>query len=226
MLLMLIALFVGHQLLAQDAASFQNQCFRWSEKSGGRLSISLDDAGKFEWKGSHLHSCTSKLNVYGRGCYLVVGDSVLLRFDSIPNRNSECKITLGADQDSSLDVDISVWDEESLPMNDLTFSWGISKKKGRRTIPEFHMRKFDKSIYHSFGLLTRFNYLRIEKEGFYAADIDAKAINSDALIHVIMRHKPDVDAFEYICNTELVLLILGNELVFNNEMIFVRQSCR
>lgn len=224
--LLLILLFAGHQLLAQETILLQNQCFRWSEKNGGYLRVSLDDAGKFEWKGSHLHSCTSKLHLYGRGSYAVVGDSVLLRFDSIPNRNSECKITSVAYQDSSLDVDINVWDEEGLPMNDLTFSWGISKKKGRRTIPEFHMRKFDKSIYHSFGLLTRFNYLRIEKEGFYPADIDAKAINSDVLIHVIMRHKPDVDAFEYICNTELVLLIFGNELVFNNEMIFVRQSCR
>jgi hypothetical protein len=224
--LLLIVLLACHQLLAQETSLLQNQCFRWSEKSGVRLSISFDDAGKFEWKVTHVYSCTSKLNVYGRGRYAVVGDSVLLRFDSIPNRNSECKITTVADQDSSLDVDISVWDEEGLSMNDLTFSWGISKKRGRRITSEFYHQKFDKSIHHSFIPLTRINFLRIEKEGFYWADIEINDFNNDLFIDVTMRPKPDVDAFEFICNTKLgLLLISDSEMLLNNEVL-VRQGCK
>jgi len=223
--LLLFVVFAGHQVFAQDVSLLQNQCFRWSEKNGGYLNISFDDAGKFEWKVNHLYSCSSKLHVYGRGRYAVVGNSVLLHFDSIPNRSSEAIITSVSNQDSSLDVGISVWDENGFPMDNLTFSCGVSKKRGRRNTSEFYHQKFDKSIHHSF--LTRLHFLRIEKEGFYWADIEINDLNNDLFVHVTMRPKPDVDAFEYISNADLrLLLISGGEMLLYNEVLLVRQNCR
>ena len=68
--------------------------------------------------------------------------------------------------------------------------------------------------------------MRIEKEGFYWADIEINDFNNDLFIDVTMRPKPDVDAFEFICNTKLgLLLISDSEMLLNNEVL-VRQGCK
>lgn len=192
--------------------------------------LSLDKDYHFEFIIDETYDCTPAYAYYGKGNYQVSEDAILLVFDSIPTLVSSCQIDSSVTQHQFSTVDIKVFDQSNQPMDGLALSWGKSIQRGRSIIPRFFEQKFDQTTQLKLDAKTDLNFVRIEKDGYYWAEIPIPAFPSkDYQITVILRPKPAVLAQSYISNTAFSLFRYSNcELhysIYDTKVELVNKQC-
>lgn len=167
------------------------------------------DQKKFEFIIDNLHDCTPAYLYYGKGSYEIKDDSIQLFFDSIPTLNSISKLDSIPNEDKMLNIQIEINDQNGMDINDLTLVWGIQKKRAWARMKSFN-EQFSKGIKLILKPNQKLSYLRVQKGGYYRADIALpQRFNQDYFVKVTMNPKPQVESSQYFSNTEITLKIVS-----------------
>lgn len=202
--------------------------YLWSDKDSFSFGkINIDQTGELEFLLYNVHDCTNSQSIYGKGKYRTLNDSIIIDFDTIPQKKSEHSMISIINKDEYLNIKIQVVDQNKKPISNLKLHWRIARNKNKRKAFDFFEKEFNDSTVLNLSVKEKLEFIQIKKDGYFSSNIIMpKNISDDFDFFITLRPKPRILAGNYISGKTLKFSLISDCVIkLSDKMELKNESC-